>query len=82
VCVQEDLEQFEEFERLYQSLETQLQQWESKQRMYSEHTDISQVINSQTHISNILFMEDIPSIEGFCVSLSIVGSDGDQFSLS
>jgi len=27
-------------------------------------------------------MEDIPSIEGFCVSLSIVGSDGDQFSLS
>ncbi|XP_067242791.1 nesprin-2 isoform X14 [Chanodichthys erythropterus] len=40
--MQEDLEQFQEFERLYQSLETQLQQWESKQRMDSEHTDISQ----------------------------------------
>ncbi|KAK7140539.1 hypothetical protein R3I94_012967 [Phoxinus phoxinus] len=41
--MQEDLEQFQEFERLYQSLETQLQQWESKQRMESEHTDISQL---------------------------------------
>lgn len=43
VSVQEDLKQFQEFERLLQSLETQLQRWESKQQMDSLHTDISEV---------------------------------------
>lgn len=45
VSVQEDLKQFQEFERLLQSLETQLQRWERKQQMDSLHTDISEVIN-------------------------------------
>ncbi len=52
IFVQEDLEQFQEFERLFQSLETQLQQWESKQRIDSKLTDISQVINTHMHNSH------------------------------
>ncbi|KTF78168.1 hypothetical protein cypCar_00022230 [Cyprinus carpio] len=40
--MKEDLEQFQEFERLFQSLEAQLQQWESNQRIDRKLTDISQ----------------------------------------
>ncbi len=80
IFVQEDLEQFQEFERLFQSLETQLQQWESKQRIDSKLTDISQVINTHMHNSHD-FIEEIP-INCFCISLFTVRSDGDQFSLS
>ncbi|XP_073690696.1 nesprin-2-like [Garra rufa] len=49
--MQEDLEQFQEFERLFQLLETQLQQWESKQSIDRELTDISQ--SGLTEVSSL-----------------------------